>query len=261
MNSTLPVRLALAFAIAFAGCAGLRGQTAAPSATWTLTPMVVSQYMFRGLRLSGPAFQPTLEYGYGDVTAGLWASVPLDDAVPGVSDPEIDLYGSHTTAINAATTIVVGATWYTFPEADRSAGAYKMTFEPSLALNYTIDGFRLTPKVYYDVTLEGITAELGAFYALPLQRLGTELDFTGVVGTYKWKEAAENATPAVKNWGDYWSLGVTMPFQVAASSRVLLGVAYMKGTNNHLKQGSAPRTENRAAGGRGVVSIGYSVTF
>jgi uncharacterized protein (TIGR02001 family) len=239
----------------------IHGQTAAPQPTWTLTPAVVSQYMFRGVKVGGPSFQPTLEWGYGSWIAGVWGSVPLDNSVPAASDPEIDLYGSYTHRINDATDVNIGAMWYYYPNADKTSGLYRSSFEPSVALNYTVQGLRLTPKLYYDVTLEGPTAELLAFYAVPLQNLGTELDFTGSVGTYKWNEAAEDTTPAVKNWGDYWSLGVALPFQVTANGRLVVGFSYMKGSGNYVKQGTLPREPNALAVGRGVASISYSLTF
>ncbi len=46
---------------------------------WTVTPSIVSQYMFRGVRLSGEAFQPTIEMTQGNLTAGIWASTSLPE--------------------------------------------------------------------------------------------------------------------------------------------------------------------------------------
>jgi uncharacterized protein (TIGR02001 family) len=265
MNTKLLLTFAGALAV---GSSLLSAQTApaapapaAPSLGFTFTPSFVSQYMFRGVRLGGAAFQPTLEAAYGDYTLGIWASTPVKDKVPGVSDPEIDFYGSYTAKINDATTFVTGFTWYTYPDANKSAGFYKSTFEPSIALNYTVGGLKLTPKLYYDFILDGLTAEVTAFYAVPMKDLGSELDFTATWGTYKWDEAAENTTPAIKNWGDYWSVGVAMPFQVSTTSKITVGFAYVKGDANYLKQGRLPRTENTAAVGRGVVSLAYSISF
>lgn len=263
MNKKLLLVLA---GMVLAGSVSVSGQTAtpppaAPDVTWTVTPALVSQYMFRGMRLGGPSFQPTVEMGYGSLTAGVWASVPLDDTVPGVSDPEYNVYGSYTFPLNDAANIVVGGTWYIFPRAEKSAGFYEQTIEPSLAFNYTINGLRLTPKVYYDLVLEGVTVDLTAFYAVPLKNLGTELDFTAVVGTFDWDEAAEDTTPSVRNWGSYWSAGVSVPFQLTANSKLTLGFAYVRGYDNFTKQASFPKVENSLAVGRGVVSLAYSMSF
>jgi uncharacterized protein (TIGR02001 family) len=260
-----PIRSFLFVLTVFGAASRGPGQTAAPAAgpvsTWTLTPAFVSQYLFRGVRLGGAAFQPTVEYGSGRWVAGVWASVPVADKVPGQSDPEIDFYGSATWALTDAVTLVAGATWYWFPRAENANGFYRSTFEPSLAVNWTVDGFRLTPKVCYDVVLAGPTAEVTAFYAVPLASFGTELDFTATAGTYRWDEAAEDTASAVKNWGDYWSAGVALPFQLTASGKLTVGWAYARGSGNFLKAGTAPRTANPAAVGRGVVSVAYSLTY
>ncbi len=238
------------------------GLPAAPAdVSVTVTPSVVSQYMFRGMRYGGAAFQPTAEVSYGSIVGGFWGSFPLRDKVRGVSDPELDVYASITLPITPAIALVPGFTWYHFPNAEGSAGFHSQLFEPNLAVTYTGAGFRLTPKLYYDVVREGMTAELSAFYAFPLTRIGTELNFTASVGSYLWRDAVKTTTPATKNWGDYGSAGVAMPFQISSVGRVTLGFAYVKGTNNYFKQASLPRVRNTAAVGRGVVSLFYSHEF
>jgi uncharacterized protein (TIGR02001 family) len=232
-----------------------------PASSWVVTPSFVSQYMLRGVRLGGPSFQPTIEFDSGNLAIGVWASTPIRDKVPGQSDPEIDPYGSYAFTVNNALSVVPGFIWYNYPRADRNAGFYKATFEPSLAVNYTVGGIKLTPKLYYDMVLKGSTYELTAAFALPLKDAGTELDFAATIGTCKWTDFAENTSPAVKNWGDYWQLGVSMPFAVSKDSKVIVGFAYTEGGGNFFKQGGAPRVENTAAVGRGVVTLGYSIAF
>lgn len=261
MNKKLLLALSSALVTGAASLFGQALPAPAPAATWTVTPAFASQYMFRGVRMGGPGFQPTIEYSQGRFAGGVWGNIPLDNTVPGVSDPEFDIYGSYTMPLSENMSMVGGFTWYLFPDAVKNLGFYKSTFEPSVALNYTVNGLKLTPKLYYDVVLKGVTAEFTAFYAIPLQDMGTELDLTAVAGTFKWDEAAENTSPSVKNWGDYWSLGVSMPFQVSANSKVTIGAAYVEGSNNYFKQASLPRTVNTGAISRGVFSIAYSVTF
>ncbi len=227
----------------------------------TATASAVSQYMFRGVRLGGAAFQPAVEVGAGSLVLGVWASFPLKDKVPGQSDPEIDGYGSYKITLNERLSLVPGFTWYTFPNADKAGGWYKSTFEPSLALNYTLGPVLLTPKVYYDTVLRGATYELNVAFALPLKSLGTELAFLGQVGTFKWDEAWEQTSPAMRNWGDYYLVGVTLPYQITSNAKLSLGVAYTTGENNFLKQGTLPKYENTSATGRGVVTLSYALTF
>lgn len=234
---------------------------AAPSVSFTATGAFVSQYMFRGQRLNGAGFQPTIEMAAGNFTAGVWANFVLDDKVPDSSDPEIDLYGSYTFALGKDLTLVPGFTLYTYPSAPTSAGFYRTTFEPSLALNYTIEGLKFTPKVYYDTVLEGATYELTAAYAFPLKDIGSELGFTATFGTFLLKEAANDVSPAVKSWGDYWLVGVSMPFQLTKESKLTLGLAYTEGRDAFTKQGNLGRAVNSLAVGRGVATVAYSLSF
>jgi uncharacterized protein (TIGR02001 family) len=237
------------------------GPVAAPSLSVTVTPTYVSQYMFRGQRLSGQSFQPVVEATFGNAGLGVWSNFPIEDKATGASDPEIDPYGYYTIAISDKCTVVPGFTFYTYPKADIGAGFYRSTFEPSIAVNYTFAGVKLTPKLYYDWNLDGPTAELSAAYALPLRELGTELDFAATYGEYMQKDVARNAQPAVKAWGEYWSAGVTMPYQITKNSKLTIGLAYAKGEDAFVKWGSTPKFTNSLAMGRGVFSASYAWTF
>lgn len=233
----------------------------APAGSWVLTSAVASQYMFRGARLGGGSFQPSAEYDAGATGLGVWASFPLKDKVTGQSDPEFDFYGFYSMEVGKDVALAPGFTIYTFPDAKKNKGFYKERFEPNIALNFTLVGLRITPKLYYDMVLKGPTAELTAAFAVPLTDLGTELDFTGTIGTFKSKNYAAETTPDIKNWGDYYLIGVALPYQVTRNSKFTLGWAYAKGSNNFLKQGTASRNPNSAALGRGVLTLSYAITF
>src|SRR3954471_18235103 len=128
MNNNLILAGLSALALAPASFAQAMAAPAAPSVTVTATASVVSQYMFRGQRLSTAAFQPSVEVGAGDFTGGVWLNVPFDgDKVPDSSDPEIDLYGSYTFKINDAASFVPGFTSYHYPKAPENAGFYRWT--------------------------------------------------------------------------------------------------------------------------------------
>ena len=149
----------------------------APSSSWIFTPSIASQYMFRGARLGGPSFQPSAEYDQGNLAVGVWANVPLTDKVEGQSDPEFDFYGSYTMeAIKDTLTWAPGVTIYTYPDAKKSNGFYTATFEPNIALNYTVAGWKFTPKLYYDLVLKGPTYEFTAAYVIPLKDAQKRMD-------------------------------------------------------------------------------------
>jgi hypothetical protein len=53
-----------------------------------------------------------------------------------------------------------------------------------------------------------------------------------------------------------------MPFQIAKDTqKLILGVAYAKGTGNFLKQDGFAKTVNPAAIGRGVFTVSYAISF
>jgi uncharacterized protein (TIGR02001 family) len=241
---------------------------AAPSASWTITPAFASQYMFRGARLDGPSFEPTLEYDNGNFAIGVWGNVPITNKVIGQSDPEFDFYGSYTIeAVKDTLTWAPGFTVYTYPNAVRANGFYTATVEPNLALNYTVAGWKFTPKIYYDFVLKGPTWEFTAAYTVPLKDLNTELDFTGTYGSFLWTSAAPDQVNSlgvpvdVKNYGNYYLVGVALPFQVTKTSKLTLGFAYTEGSENFIKYGTDAKFVNPGAVGRGVVTVSYAITF
>lgn len=249
-------------ALLLSAVAFVPGMTAqAQDVSGSITPAVVSQYMFRGVRLGGPSFQPAVEVDSGNFAFGVWMNFPITDKVPGQSDPEIDPYGSYTLKLNDTVSVVPGFTWYTYPNADTNNGFYKSTFEPNIAVNLTAGGVTFTPKFYYDVVLKGPTYELTVAYTVPLKELGTELDLSVTAGTFIIRDVAKGANPSVKNWGDYYQVGVSMPFALTKTSSLTLGLAYAKGSGNYVKQGGMPKDENTAAVGRGVVTVSYSYSF
>ncbi len=262
----------LLLAITAVGTLGARAQTtstatavpATSSPIWAVTaaPAFASQYMFRGVRLGGPSFEPAIEYDSGALAAGFWANFPITDKVVGQSDPEFDFYGSYAfEAIKDTLSWVPGVTIYTYPNSKRTNGFYTATFEPNLALNYSVAGWKFTPKIYYDLVLKGPTLEFTATYTLPLKDFGTELDFTGTAGTYKWTTAVPDVSPEIKNWGNYYLIGVAAPFQVTKDSKFTIGWAYTEGSANFFKQGTFGKAVNAAAVGRGVLTVSYAITF
>jgi hypothetical protein len=225
------------------------------------TASFVSQYMFRGTRLGGPSFQPSLQMDSGSFEWGIWANTPIMDKVSGQSAPEIDPYVSYAFGSDTFN-ITPGITLYDYPKAPTGQGFYRTTYEPNIALNYVIaSGVKFTPKVYYDMVLESLTYEFTITCATPLKSFGTELDWTATGGTFMTKDYYNGADPKEKNWGNYYLIGVSAPFRITENSKLKAGFAYTSGTDNYFKHGQFPQMKNQAAGGRGVVSLSYSYTF
>lgn len=229
---------------------------------WTAAPALTSHYLFRGVELADTCFQPWIDYTAGPLSLGLWTSTASRDRVSGDSDPELDLYGSYAFQVaDGALSLVPGFYLYTFPDAKKARGVYPATFEPSMAAVFTVRGVQFTPKIYYDVMLRGATYEVTAAIAVPLKSLGTELDFSAVAGTYKWNDFTADAVPAVKNWGDYWSLGVAIPVQFSGRSKVTIGFMYSEGRHNYYKKGILPKTVNDAAGAHTALTLTYALSL
>ena len=225
--------------------------------------------MFRGSRLGGPSFQPAIEFDSGNVALGVWNNTPISNKVDGQSDPEFDFYGSYTIEVVKDTlSWVPGFTIYTYPNAKESNGFYKATYEPNLALNYSVAGWKFTPKIYYDLRLKGPTYEFSAAYTVPLKDANTELDFIGTAGTFKWTTAAPDQVNSLgqsadlKNYGNYWLIGVSAPFQIVKDTQKLtIGWAYTKGDENFIKIGTDAKFRNPGAVARGVLTVSYAITF
>ena len=234
---------------------------AAPALSVGLTASYVSQYMFRGQRLDGQSFEPSVEADYGNWALGVWSNFPWLDRVPGQSNPEVDPYGSYTYSVDDSLSVQPGFTVYTYANAPTDEGFYRSTFEPNVAVNYTVDGVKITPKIYYDVVLKSLTTELNAGYAVPLRDIGTELDFSGTIGNYFMHDAVNDAEPRVKATGNYWLLGVSLPYTINKATKLTVGWAYTEGTGAYSKQGSLPRVDDPEAVGRGVASASLTYTF
>jgi hypothetical protein len=260
------------------GVIATRAQTAATPMTsaaapapatpdsWSLvvTPSYVSTYMFRGSRLGGNSFEPSVEGDYGSsIKVGVWANAPISesDKVHGQSDPEVDPYGSYTYAINDSLSVQPGFTWYNYPNAPKSEGFYKATFEPNLAVNYTVAGVTVSPTFYYDVILRTATYELDGAYTVPLKDIGTGLNFNAKLGTYFGTDEVNGSNPNTRGWGNYWLAGVTLPFQINKPSVLSVGWAYTDGNDAYTKQPGFAKEKNTEAVGRGVLSVSYAWTF
>lgn len=260
-------RLVSVFALAATLIQPLRAQVApaaapapeTPALKLTLTPAYASQYMFRGTRLGGQSFQPTVAAAYGDASVGLWANFPLAKKVPGQSDPEFDFFGTWNFKLNDTATLVPGFTTYVYPRAESANGFYKFTFEPSLALNLSVAGLTLTPKSYYDVVLRGPTWELTAAKTVSLSAPAIDFTFSATAGTFSWRDAVNNTAPRVRNDGDYWSAGVTATHAFSATTSLSLGWMLTAGRDNTFESAGAS-VDNALAVRRGVFTLAWSWT-
>jgi len=65
----------------------------------------------------------------------------------------------------------------------------------------------------------------------------------------------------VKNKGDYFQVGVSIPYGFSAQSKLCIGLYYTKGTNNYFRAGDGIRKSNLDAIGCWVFRLSFSRSF
>jgi len=130
----------------------------------------------------------------------------------------------------------------------------------SIAVNYTIAGVKLTPKLYYDVNLDGPTAEFSAAFTLPLKDLARSSISAAPMANTCRRTSCTNRSPPRKR-GVPTGRSRHRSLSAYENSKVVVGFAYAKGEDSFVKQGSAPKVANPLAMGRGVVSLSYAWTY
>lgn len=148
----------------------------------------VTEYVFRGVSLEDAAVQPGVELGFGDFTAGVWASTGLGSNSAADTD-EVDFYLGYGTSISDSVSLSLGATLYHYPDAGD-------TVEFSAGLGFDAP---LSPSVtaYYDIDLEAFTLEGSLGQSIPMtDKTNFDLGLTaGLVdadggGSYEYGQAS-----------------------------------------------------------------------
>lgn len=217
---------------------------------FTITPSYVSDFMFRGMRLGGPSFQPSVEYSRGPLAIGVWANFPMSKKIEGVSDPEFDIYASWDWELLPDTlTVRPGFTAYTFPRAENKDGFYQATYEPNISLVYSVSGIAFTGTYYYDLVMKGPTYEFGIDYSIPIKPIGVDLELSALVGSFEWSES-EKSAEKIEASANYWQAGISIPYEFSKNSKMIAGWYYTEGKEKHSD-----------AFGRGVFNLSFSYSF
>ncbi len=112
---------------------------------------VESEYVFRGVEITGDCFQGSFEVTYGDAYASVWASEAIDSV--GRDTSEFDFNAGWGYALNDQTALDLGGTVYHYPDADGDD-----TFEAYVGASFDV---ALAPSiyVYYDFDWDALTLE------------------------------------------------------------------------------------------------------
>ncbi len=195
----------------------------ANAVSFTLDNTIVSEYIFRGKELGDYSFQPSLEAKYGDFYAGVWGNLSETYAPSGPGDykqNEFDVYAGYSLAINDTISLDAGLTYYHYsPDSDTS------TFEPFIGANAKVAGFNLGLYYYYDAQILDATVEGSVGYSVPVEAIGTSLDFSANLGYVSGDGVESPAFNVVENY-TYWGFGVAVPYKVSENATVTVGVKY-----------------------------------
>jgi len=152
---------------------------------WSATVDVVTEYNFRGFGLGAESIQPGIEGSIGGFTFGAWANSGFGEESVLNAD-EIDLYAGYGFDLSETISADIGATLYHYPQLGElfdvgTDAGDASTFELYGGLAFAVP---LEPSVYiyYDTTLETLTAEGSAGYSWATGD-NTSLDLSGTIGT------------------------------------------------------------------------------
>ena len=191
-----------------------------------------SQYVFRGIKQSSQAFQPSVEVDSNNFDLGVWTSQPLT----GGQQNEVDIYGGYKYAVSKDLTLQAVVTNYWYPQFSKTQAnavdGAKNTVEPGVGATYTIAGFSPSLFYYHDFILKSDTVQASLGYALPLAAIGTELDFSVYGGTVSARDAAPDLPGvAVRSSYSYYGGDVSLPYKLSASSTLTFGAHYAGNEN------------------------------
>lgn len=181
-----------------------------------------SEYVFRGTKLAGTSFQPSLEAGLpiaaGDLYVGAWDTQEID----GDTYDEVNFYAGYALPITDVFSIDVGGTYYWFPN-----DGFNPNREKELYIGASAD-VMLEPAlyVYYNFTFEQLLFEGSIGHTFMLT------DFAGLeLGGYLGSADAQDANgdqAAGKPDNGYWYFGgsADLVYAINEVASASVGVRY-----------------------------------
>ena len=220
---------------ALAAGAGLNAQDVKSSYSVTTDFTYASEYIFRGIEYAGNSFQPSIEISSGDAYLGIWTNQPITKREAN----EIDLYGGYKYKLNDALSFEAVGTYYWYPEATEALGETDQSYELGLGATYVYSGISTSVYYYYDVRLKADTVQGSVGYSVPLEAIGSSVDFSVFYGTVDSRDASPNALgfPVFENY-NYYGADVSVPYKLNDKATLTAGVHYA--ANENLGNGSLP---------------------
>jgi uncharacterized protein (TIGR02001 family) len=211
---------------------GLHAQDVKSTYSVTTDFTYASEYIFRGIELADESFQPSIEVSFGDAYVGFWTNQPVTKN----ADNEIDIYGGYKYKVDDALSFEAVGTYYWYPEA--ASGANDETYEVGLGATYVYQGISTSLYYYYDLELEADTIQLSVGYSVPLEAIGSSVDFSAFYGFADGRDWAPNSGSKVMEYYSYYGFDVSVPYKLNDKATITTGIHYA--ANERLFDGTAP---------------------
>ncbi len=200
-----------------AAAVGLQAQETKSSYSVTTDFTYTSKYVFRGLKASDEAFQPSVEVSAGDAYVGVWTSQPVTKS----QNNEVDFYTGYKIKASEELSFEAVGTYYLYPEA--KAAQIRESYEAGLGATYTVGGISTSVYGYYDFRLEAETYQASVGYSLPLKDLGTSLDFTANYGVVK---ATNFDAAGLDEYYTFFGADLSLPYHLSEKASLVAAVHY-----------------------------------
>ncbi|AHF91547.1 hypothetical protein OPIT5_16255 [Opitutaceae bacterium TAV5] len=215
-------------------------QSTAPALEFTFDATVVNEYIWRGQEQADWTFHPSLKATYGDAYLGVWAAMPFKESSSGSKEwTEFDFFGGYKFALNDTWSLDVGSTFYTFTD---TAGYNPNSVEPYIGVSGKVADLLSTSFYgFYNFEYEATTLQASVGYSLPLEQLGTSLDFSATLGWVKGnsnlRESGDRPATKIHDYF-YWSIGVAAPWKISDRAVLTVGVSYNDVNENAINNGA-----------------------
>lgn len=205
--------------------AGLSAQDLKSSYSVTTDFAYTSQYVFRGVKIAGNSFQPSVEVTMDDFYIGLWTSQPITKH----QDNEIDVYAGYKYTVSENLSVEAVGTYYWYPEA--RGFSTRDSYEAGLGATYAMRGISTSVYYYYDFTLDASTVQGSVGYSFPLQAIGASLDVTGFIGSVTGDDTLPDSPAKVKESYTYYGVDVSVPYKLSEKATFTLGGHWARNDN------------------------------
>jgi len=214
----------LAALAAGAGLSAAEQQKSSYSVTTEYT--YASEYIFRGVEQADASIQPSVEITSGDAYFGIWSNQPVTKR----ASNEFDIYGGYKYKFNNELSFEGVGTYYWYPEA--RGQETKQSYEVGLGATYTLKGIATSVYYYYDIRTETDTVQTSVGYSLPLEAIGSSVDFSVFYGFVDGRDVAPYATgrKQMQSYG-YYGADANYNYKLNEKSSVVAGVHYAANKN------------------------------